>query len=1628
MKKIFYLLIAMLLAVCVNSALSQQQCTANLTNECGNCYQFTFTNNTGSPVDEIQVLVSGGSFYFSWGDVSGTAHSESWTFSPTSYNPNVTMLTFSGGTPIPNNSTKGTFHFCLSGDLQGGPVLTFRALSNKQVVCTTMVERPNYGICCDNLVMTVANSDPTPNDQGDCCYNFSLLAKTAFPQSTIFYVRFKPLNPGVSVGTKLSPTTPSGWGTATAFGNGAQFQTPAAGITPETHQYFKLCVFMPAGVTTFPMEITYTNRDGGIICSDTVPLTCDICAGLHLYPEKTTKNNNDQGDCCYNIKLQADRNYPGLTHVSFTPVNNAVTIGTALRPTSPSGWGAGTSDPPNGIKFATPGIIGAGPGLPSGAHELFKLCFNLPAGVSSFELIVKYLGANNNVICLDTVLIECQVIDRCDSLNMEREIVEPTPNEGDCCYQFRLTTSIDFPTIQYIKFVSLSAAVQISSALPPSSPTGWSLAPPAPPGQSVAFIPPGGYLHSGVHDSFRICYDIQGNQGEFKLEIVYLDAAGATVCTDTIDIKCQTSSGCDTLKMDYEKVTPGANDQGNCCYQFKLNAGMDMPDVFYVRFKSLISSIPIASAQPPSSPSGWGSASPTPPGLEVSFMAPAGFLHQGTHAHFRLCFDMPAGVNSLPVEIAYTNRDGKEICIDTVPIVCEAVKCDVEWYTEKIPVDNKNLKGDCCYKIALIVKNAIPGVAWVNFIPINPGVTIASALPAYSPSGWGPGVPVSPNGAKFHTPGTAGANLPNGVHKYFRLCFYLPAGVTSFPVEVQFTGANGEIICKDTLLMNCEKKDCEFEITGERLQVNTPATTANNLGDCCYAFKLYAHTDFPGVFYLNFMPVNPGVHITFASTPGTPPGWGSSTPNPPNGVRYLTPGLLSGVHGIPAGIHEYFRLCFDLPANVFSFQMIVTMTDREGKIICSDTVDVKCGEGNGTCENLKLNSVPYKPTPNDQIKGECCQSFMFTATANFPNINSVHFDSPAATIVGAVGPSNWIGPNPPPPSNGVSWNVPTPPGMLTAGNHGPFKLCFELKDGVTSFPVIITFLDQNGNVVCKFEQIINCKNCCDKFDSIDIRQKNIRQLPIRQGRYIWLQNSLTALPGPIIRAAATIVSAQIQTPTSSIAYHSYSDILGAKAFHPYWVPSGSIIPCPLGGPGTTPWNGLQGVFGTFRSEPFYSREVIWGDYRHVLSSVILNGANMEVLIEFPPVTSRTGDRLKFLVRYEFTDTNCCTCDKLVEYVIDRKYYSDNLTHGEAEKGRKDNKIQGQTAENDVYITMTDYQTGTLHISNTTNGVDAMTYTNVELTPQLPVLIASMHDNTSGNDAVIEDSTAKLRVNITAGGQTDITLGYDNALEKGLFYNELVIKCVYNDLPLDTFDIELHNINSRVEGGGGDQMALDNTANLQNVYTYALNLTNANSYDEGIRSIELKTPSGADLLAVGPVIDPQQIILSAYSIQGGNSQLLPQVPASAEVSAILPGESVKPIFISLRGTGTVNIDFITYNNSGEKMTEGTFQLVTSVVDLDDHDNQNVDFVIVNCYPNPTSNNVTFQFIAKHDLNDVSLELTDVTGHTVARILDNNSVASGNHVVVFNTNKLVSGAYYYTLRSGNNVKTGLLNIVK
>ena len=79
-----------------------------------------------------------------------------------------------------------------------------------------------------------------------------------------------------------------------------------------------------------------------------------------------------------------------------------------------------------------------------------------------------------------------------------------------------------------------------------------------------------------------------------------------------------------------------------------------------------------------------------------------------------------------------------------------------------------------------------------------------------------------------------------------------------------------------------------------------------------------------------------------------------------------------------------------------------------------------------------------------------------------------------------------------------------------------------------------------------------------------------------------------------------------------------------------------------------------------------------------------------------------------------------------------------------------------------------------------------------------------------------------------------------------------------------------------------------------------------------------------------------------------------------------------------------------------------------------------------YPNPTSGNTALVYNLRQG-SDLALTLTDITGKTV---LSKNYTAQapGDHRVELNTSKFANGIYFYSLRTGNKIKSGKLIISK
>ena len=92
----------------------------------------------------------------------------------------------------------------------------------------------------------------------------------------------------------------------------------------------------------------------------------------------------------------------------------------------------------------------------------------------------------------------------------------------------------------------------------------------------------------------------------------------------------------------------------------------------------------------------------------------------------------------------------------------------------------------------------------------------------------------------------------------------------------------------------------------------------------------------------------------------------------------------------------------------------------------------------------------------------------------------------------------------------------------------------------------------------------------------------------------------------------------------------------------------------------------------------------------------------------------------------------------------------------------------------------------------------------------------------------------------------------------------------------------------------------------------------------------------------------------------------------------------------------------------------------------NNNQPVAFDLGQNYPNPFNPTTTIQFTLAES-GEITLEVINVLGHTVATLV-NEFRAPGNYQITFNGSGLSSGVYFYRLKSGTNIQTRRMLLVK
>jgi hypothetical protein len=86
----------------------------------------------------------------------------------------------------------------------------------------------------------------------------------------------------------------------------------------------------------------------------------------------------------------------------------------------------------------------------------------------------------------------------------------------------------------------------------------------------------------------------------------------------------------------------------------------------------------------------------------------------------------------------------------------------------------------------------------------------------------------------------------------------------------------------------------------------------------------------------------------------------------------------------------------------------------------------------------------------------------------------------------------------------------------------------------------------------------------------------------------------------------------------------------------------------------------------------------------------------------------------------------------------------------------------------------------------------------------------------------------------------------------------------------------------------------------------------------------------------------------------------------------------------------------------------------------------DYALLQNYPNPFNPTTTINYSVPKT-SFVTIKVYDVLGRAAATLVNEN-IQAGNHSVIFNTNKLVSGIYFYRMESGSYSQTKKLLILK
>ena len=145
-----------------------------------------------------------------------------------------------------------------------------------------------------------------------------------------------------------------------------------------------------------------------------------------------------------------------------------------------------------------------------------------------------------------------------------------------------------------------------------------------------------------------------------------------------------------------------------------------------------------------------------------------------------------------------------------------------------------------------------------------------------------------------------------------------------------------------------------------------------------------------------------------------------------------------------------------------------------------------------------------------------------------------------------------------------------------------------------------------------------------------------------------------------------------------------------------------------------------------------------------------------------------------------------------------------------------------------------------------------------------------------------------------------------------------------------------------------------------------------------------------------------------------------------LKTVTTGSSVACTAFSMYGYEAGNTGPLGQNGNKTVAYLGAEKFTVTLTGVNDPVNTVNSFALSQNYPNPFNPSTKINYTLPEKSN-VSLKVFDMLGRQVANLV-NATQEAGNHTVNFNASKLASGMYIYTLRSGNNVMSKKLMLLK